>query len=230
MNRPTRRSLLAGAAAACAALPVAARVAGPAQHTASLAVADRAELLERYSAWLEAERLALMVELYPEWDPREAAGYVPADVFVNRQARGGPAPSTRALTVLDAAGIYTGPDTTEARRRAWEGSQAGSDDAELLEACAAFDHLQRSFDAIPGNHPPGSAEEDAADAERGRLCEQQEPLVDRMCQLRAATREGTLARARSLVLWDKELMKERSEAPGERLIEAIVRDLVEEGT
>ncbi len=213
----------AGAVAARTVLPLVARAGEP---TTLHSIADRAELLERYSAWLEAERLGLMVELYPEWDPREAARYVPADVFVNRQARGSPAPSTRALIVLDAAGIYTGPDTTEARRQVWEGSQAGSDDAELLAACAVFDQLQRACDAIPGSHPPGSAEEDAADAERERICEQQEPLVDRMCQLRAATRKGVVARARSLVLWDKELMKERGEATGERLTVAIVRDLI----
>ncbi len=77
-----------------------------------------AELLDRYSAWLDGERLALMRELHPNWDPSEAARFVPDDAFVRHWWTRTP-PSSRALAVLGAAGIYVGPDTLEARRQAY---------------------------------------------------------------------------------------------------------------
>ncbi len=245
MNRPTRRGLLAGAAALAAAPAVAA----PPPH-------PDADLLALASRFIDHERLIQTMPCDAETEAQEAAQDVEQHRLLNRKrdlvlAMGelrattadGIAARARCLAVHNADGAFSmdAPGTTTSQllldlvRDAGALGGAGrpvavSPDADLVKACAAFDHLQRAFDAIPATHLPGSAEEDAADAERERICEQQAPLVDRMCQLRAVTREGAVTRARSLVLWDKELMKERGEAAGERLTEAIVRDLVEEGT
>ena len=100
-----------------------------------------------------------------------------------------------------------------------------SPDAELLEACAAFDALERAYIAAGGDYAPGSPEEDKSEAERARLSDAQEPLVDRICDLHAMTREGQVARARSLALWDPELMKPQNDTGG-WLTQAIVRDLL----
>ena len=101
-----------------------------------------------------------------------------------------------------------------------------SPDAELLEVCAAFDEMERASLATFQGQEPGSAEETAAETERERLSEAQEPLVERMCELEAITREGAAARARSLALWDAELMKPDRCFIGDRLTAAIVRDLL----
>ena len=104
--------------------------------------------------------------------------------------------------------------------------QMTSPDADLLEACAAFDALERASLATFRQQEPGSAEETAAETERERLSEAQEPLVERVCELEATTREGMAARARSLALWDAELMKPDRCFIGDRLTAAIVRDLL----
>ncbi len=103
---------------------------------------------------------------------------------------------------------------------------APSPDADLLEACAAFDALERAYIAVPGNHPPGSLAEQDANDERDRLSEAQQPFLDRICELRAITREGQAARARSYALWDAELMKDGTGDVGTFLTAAIVRDLL----
>ena len=101
-----------------------------------------------------------------------------------------------------------------------------SPDAELLQTCASFDEMERASLATFQGQEPGSAEETAAEAERERLSEAQEPLVERVCELEATTREGMAARARSLALWDAELMKPDRCFIGDRLTQAIVRDLL----
>jgi hypothetical protein len=104
-------------------------------------------------------------------------------------------------------------------------ASAVSPDAELLEACAAFDALEQAYIAGGGNYAPGSPEEDEAEAERMRLSDAQEPLVNRICDLRAITREGQVARASSLALWDAEMMKPKDDIIGQ-FTQAIVRDLL----
>ena len=97
--------------------------------------------------------------------------------------------------------------------------------AELLEACAAFDELERAYIAAGRDWHAGSPEELASDAQRERISEAQEPLVDRICDLHAVTREGMAARARGLALWDGEMMKPQKDTGG-WLTQAIVRDLL----
>ena len=58
-----------------------------------------------------------------------------------------------------------------------------------------------------------------------RLSDAQEPLVNRICDLRAVTREGQVTRASSLALWDAEMMKPKDDIIGQ-FTQAIVRDLL----
>ncbi len=50
--------------------------------------------------------------------------------------------------------------------------------------------------------------------------------MDRICDLQAVTREGQAARARSLALWDAEMLRPDRCFIGDRLTAAIVRDLL----
>ena len=152
----------------------------------------------------------------------------------------GIAARARCLAVHNADGAFSmeDPNTTTGRLLRWLMRDAGllggvateplplSPDAELLETCSAFDVLERAYVAAGGNHDAGSPEELTADAERRRIRDAQEPLVDRMCELRAVTREGQVARARNLALWDAELMKDGTDDTGQCLTAAIVRDLI----
>ena len=104
--------------------------------------------------------------------------------------------------------------------------QIAHPDAELLAACAEFDRLERGYLALGFGYDEETPEGASIEAEQSRLAEEQELLVDRICELRAVTREGQAARARSLALWDAELMKPQYDIAG-RLTQAIVRDLIE---
>ena len=100
-------------------------------------------------------------------------------------------------------------------------------DAELIAACAALDKLEQAVCATGFNHEPNSPADLVADAERERLCDAQAPFVDRMCELRALTREGQAARARSLVFWMPSLIKDNpSGCTDDRLMCAVLRDLI----
>ncbi len=98
-------------------------------------------------------------------------------------------------------------------------------DAELLEACAAFDALERAYLATGFGYKPYSAEAEAAEIERDRISAAQKPLVARMWEMQAITLEGQVARARSYALWDAELMKPQDDIEG-LFKQAIVRDLL----
>ena len=102
-----------------------------------------------------------------------------------------------------------------------------SPDAALLQACAQFDELERACIAANTNRGlPDTPADVSGGAECERIGRAQKPLVDRMCDLRAVTGEGQAARARSLALWDAELMKPGQHFTGDRLMAAIVRDLI----
>lgn len=102
------------------------------------------------------------------------------------------------------------------------------DDAELIATCAAFDDLERRYRASFSDARPGSPDDIAGDAERARLVEAQRPLVDIMTGRQALTREGQVARARSLILWAPEMMEEGPGDTAECLTYAVLRDLVAE--
>ncbi len=104
---------------------------------------------------------------------------------------------------------------------------AMSPDADLLEACAEFDTWQRrylatDFEVAGDDTPEGQVEA----AKQREFLDASDPALDRICEMRAVTREGQAARARSLALWDQELMKPDKDYTGDRLTQAIVRDLL----
>ncbi len=108
---------------------------------------------------------------------------------------------------------------------------AASPDADLLATCAAFDALERASLATYDTYadcPEDSLEWKAGDAERDRCSDEQEPLLARMCELRAITRAGQVARAHSLALWDGDLRRQAESGcnPTAAITYAIVRDLI----
>ncbi len=107
-----------------------------------------------------------------------------------------------------------------------------SRDAELIRLCAECDALQRRIDALylpQLDHLPTS-EILAAEGTRTRavkpIADRQDPLLERICDLRATTPQGHAARARTLVGWDQAPIWEEDGCWNSQLIGAIVRDLV----
>ena len=99
-------------------------------------------------------------------------------------------------------------------------------DAALLAVCAEFDMWERRLLATDFQAESGTPAACAARIEQERCLDAQDPLVARMCDLRAVTLEGQRARARSLALWDPELMRPFCPDAGDYLVAAIVRDLL----
>ncbi len=84
-------------------------------------------------------------------------------------------------------------------------------DAEVIRLCAAFDVLERQYQAEFRDVEAGE-EWDRADAAADLIREQQEPILDAICACRPSTPEGFRALANSLVLQEGELLKQD---PGE---------------
>ncbi len=111
---------------------------------------------------------------------------------------------------------------------------AASPDAELIRLCAECDALQGQIDALylpQLDHLP-TLEILAAEDTRTRavkpIADRQDPLLERICELRATTPQGHIARARTLLQWDKDPIWTHDECWNSQLIGAIVRDLVGE--
>jgi len=109
---------------------------------------------------------------------------------------------------------------------------AASPDAELIGLCADCDALQGRIDALYAVPSKGltsaqeTAREKAIDIALEPLSAAQQPLLHRICDLRATTPEGRAARARTLTLWDKDPCWTHDGCWNSQLIGAIVRDLV----
>ncbi|MGI4797617.1 MAG: hypothetical protein ACRYG8_26945 [Janthinobacterium lividum] len=91
-------------------------------------------------------------------------------------------------------------------------------DAGILAACASLDALEREYAAVS-----------LADEDSPRLNEisvAQAPLVSLLSQTKAETFEGIQAKARSLALWDSNLLAPRTGDPSSVLTGAILLDLV----
>jgi hypothetical protein len=108
---------------------------------------------------------------------------------------------------------------------------AASPDAELIRLCAECDALQGQVDAIWADrmtHLPNAEQialEHARDAAQQPFLDAQDPLLHRICELRATTPEGRAARARTLLAWDKDPCWTHDGCWNSQLIGAIVRDL-----
>ncbi len=131
-----------------------------------------------------------------------------------------------ALSGAAFAGAVVLPDRGEAF------PTATSPDAELIRLCDECDALQRQIDELfdEGADPLPSAEQIALERARDQivepLCRRQDPLLERICDLRATTPQGHIARARTLLGWDKDPIWTHDECWNSQLIGAIVRDLV----
>ena len=157
------------------------------------------------------------------------ATYTPTTGAVpsRRQILGG---ATLAAMTGAAVGLaFVLPDPGEASP-----APAGPDDAELIGLCAECDALQRQVDALyvrPAEPLSYAAElfwEAARDLDIHPILDRMDPLLDRICDLRATTPQGHAARARTLLLWDKDPCWKDDGCWNSQLIGAIVRDLVGE--
>lgn len=108
-------------------------------------------------------------------------------------------------------------------------------DAELIRLCAECDALQARMDALyvpRADHLPHAQQrawEKARDLLERPLADAQDPLLHRICELRATTPQGQAARARTLLAWDKDPCWTDDGCWNSQLIGAIVRDAVREG-
>lgn len=101
-------------------------------------------------------------------------------------------------------------------------------DAELLALCEQFDALDRKILAI-WDGAMRLEDEDEANAAKEQIMEQQEPILERILELRATTVAGFAARARTLALWAPDTMDGGGAkcAWNERMTHALLRDLME---
>lgn len=97
-------------------------------------------------------------------------------------------------------------------------------DAVLIELCAACDGLQRQADAL-WQGTTRITDDDARDLALMRIADRQVPLLEQFCQLRPTTPGGHAARARTLLLWDKDPCWTRPVCLDETLAAVVVRDL-----
>jgi hypothetical protein len=102
-----------------------------------------------------------------------------------------------------------------------------SPDADLITFCAQLDALEREYLATDFAADYGTPADDAAEAERERIAGAQDPVVDAICASPPCTPAGAVAVARSLALWDAELLKKGGEGhcTDDRLLAALVRGL-----
>ena len=108
----------------------------------------------------------------------------------------------------------------------------GSPDAELISLCVRCDRLQDRIDILhvpPANNMSTAQEiawEETRDALVTPIIAQQEPVLLRICELRATTLPGHAARAATLMSWDKYICSPLIDNWTERLVCAIIRDLI----
>ena len=114
------------------------------------------------------------------------------------------------------------------------GEVADNPDAELIGLCAECDALQARMDALYAaradhlSYAEQVALEKARDILERPLADAQDPLLERICELRATTPQGHAARARTLLGWDKDPCWTDDACWNSQLLGAIVRDLVGE--
>lgn len=107
------------------------------------------------------------------------------------------------------------------------GAAPASPDAALIALCAQFDALEREYLATDFAADYGTPAADAAEAERERIAGAQDPIIDAICASPPCTPAGAVAVARSLALWDAELLKKsgKGHCTDDRLLAALVRGL-----
>ncbi len=106
------------------------------------------------------------------------------------------------------------------------GLEVTGPDAELLAACAAFDALEHEAEAL--HLGPGRIADDEARSQAlAAIVARQEPWLERMCAIRVASPVCWQARARSLALWDRDMLVGYEHGyTDQRLLAALLRDMV----
>jgi hypothetical protein len=102
-------------------------------------------------------------------------------------------------------------------------------DAELITACREFEKLERLRLSYRGSEKYDPEEERKEDEAYAQISSQQAPLVEQLCRMRATTEAGHIARARSLLLWNRigfDAAEDPTKYCSERMLAALLRDLV----
>ena len=108
---------------------------------------------------------------------------------------------------------------------------APNPDAELLALSARYDELERKFIGLFGDGPDTFEAEAERDLQIDKIRVVQEPILDRMMELRAHTLEGVMARVRTMFLEDMQVAQRmhlhlaESTFVNERLHAVLMRDL-----
>jgi len=107
-----------------------------------------------------------------------------------------------------------------------------SRDAELIGLCVDCDAQQAKIDALWQGDPTRGMSlaeartfETARDLEQQPFSDAQDPILARICELRATTPQGQAARAKTLLAWDKNPCWTDDGCWNSQLLGAIVRDL-----
>lgn len=99
-----------------------------------------------------------------------------------------------------------------------------SADAGLLKLCAACDALTHQAGLL-WQGAARIADDDARDVALTRIADRQEPLLEQLCEIHPVTSQGHAARARTLLLWDRDPCWTRPACLDDALTAAVVRDL-----
>ena len=102
-------------------------------------------------------------------------------------------------------------------------------DADLLEACAAYQAMEASRPVATGQAEKcGTPECDEHEAAQEVITERANEMVHELADMPAVTREGMQAKARAILLWDggNSLKGEPDDYSGDRLMASLLRDLL----
>lgn len=98
-------------------------------------------------------------------------------------------------------------------------------DAELLAACVAFDALEHEAAALQDG-PGRIVDDEARSWALAVIVGRQEPWLERVCTLRVSSPVCWQARARSLALWDRDMLAYYEAGyTDQRLLAALLRDM-----
>jgi hypothetical protein len=130
-------------------------------------------------------------------------------------------PTRRGAMRLSTAALFAGIATTASA------STKPSPDAELLEACAEFDALEHRINDLYSKGATPIEDDNERNKAIQPFTRRQSELIDRICT-RATTREGLLARARSLTIWAPDLLKNHTPHAcwDNRMVATLLRDLL----
>jgi hypothetical protein len=100
-------------------------------------------------------------------------------------------------------------------------------DAELIRLCAEHDQLERQRLAIFETGPKTMEGDRERDKAIEPITDKQEALLARFHPIQATTFAGIVARARTLILWDPEILDvDEGCCPDEILIAGLLRDIL----